>query len=411
MGQSRSVAISIYVGTGSRHEPPDEAGISHLLEHLCFKGTKRRPTPQDIAEVIDGVGGFLNGATDQELTVYYAKVAGRHFDLALDVLMDMIHSPLLDEREFEKERHVVLEELSSASDSPPQLADLLIDATLWPSHSLGRDVGGTVESVSAITLDMTRRYLRRQYVPNNIVVAIAGDPQAADHRRAVDAVRRTLGDWPSGDPASWIPVAMEESGRNEPICSVRYKQTEQAHLNIAFIGLPMDHPDRHALSLLSVMLGEGMSSRLFLELREKHGLAYDVHSSVTHFRDTGAFTIAAAIDPKNAIRATEIIVAELARIRDEVISESELGRAKELSQGRLLLQLEEGRAVSAWAGSQQMLRGHIRTPEEVIAAMMAVTVEGVASLAGRLLTSDGIRMAVVGPFRSNRRFLAALHRL
>ena len=204
------------------------------------------------------MGGFLNGATDQELTVYYAKVAGRHFDLALDVLMDMIHSPLLDEREFEKERRVVLEELSSASDSPSQLADLLIDATLWPSHPLGRDIGGTVESVSAITLDMTRSYLRRQYVPNNVVVAIAGDPQAVDHQRAVDTVRRTLGDWPSGDPASWIPATIEDSGRNEPICAVRYKQTEQAHLDIAFIGLPMDHPDRHALSLLSVMLGEGM---------------------------------------------------------------------------------------------------------------------------------------------------------
>jgi len=402
MSGTRSVSVSLYVGAGSRYERPEEAGISHLIEHLVFKGTERRPTAQHISEIIDGVGGVMNAGTDRELTVYYAKVARPHFERAADVLADMLRHPLMLQEELEKERKVVIEELASITDSPAQLVDVLLDSTMWPDQPLGRDVAGTEESVTALTREATLDYLRRQYVPNNVVVSVAG---AIEHDEVVRFMDAQLGDWTPGTPSSWFPAL---DGQEAPRVAVMYKRTEQAHIEIAVHALSHQHPDRFALDLISVILGEGMSSRLFMELREKRALCYDVHSFASHYLDTGAFAVYAGVDPKKTVEAAEALIGELARMRERGISEDELRKAKELSKGRLLLRMEDTRSVSGWLGGQELLNRLIRTPDEVVELIEAVTLDDVARVARTLLDERKVSMALVGPFRSERRFARML---
>ncbi|TET97659.1 MAG: insulinase family protein [Dehalococcoidia bacterium] len=401
MPAARSASISLYIGTGSRYERDEEAGLSHFLEHLLFKGSRKRPSAKEIAEAIDGVGGVMNGGTDRELTVYYVKVARPHLDLALDVLVDLVRNPLLDPNEFEKERRVVLAELAMVADSPQQLTDLLLDATLWPDQPLGRDVAGTPESVSALTAEMATEYLHRQYVANNVVIGLAGD---IDHQQTVDAIWPAMSDWEAGTPSRWFPA----SDGDGPRCGLRYKKTEQAHIEIAVRGLPLSHPDRYPLSFLSVILGEGMSSRLFMELRERRGLVYDVHSYISHFRDTGAFTVYAGVDPQKAVETVQIILEEMARLRDQGPASEELTKARELSKGRLLLRMEDTRAVSGWLGGQELLLGKVNSIDDAIAEMEAVTLEDLQRVARELLMGDRLHLAVVGPYRSDKRFAPLL---
>ncbi|MCH7718951.1 MAG: insulinase family protein [Chloroflexi bacterium] len=402
MPHTRSVAVSLYVGAGSRYETDEQAGLSHFVEHLCFKGTERRPTSQEISEVIDSVGGVINAATDRELTVYYSKVGRPHFELALDVLADLIRHPLFAADEVEKERQVIIEELAMVADSPAQQVDVLLDETIWPEQPLGRDVAGSEASVNGLSREMAVAYLQRQYVPNNTVVSVAG---AVTHEEAVERVSRVLGDWPPGEPGDWFPAVDGQAG---PRTSLKYKATEQAHLSLAVRGLSLQHPDRYALSLLSVLLGEGMSSRLVLELRERRGLCYDVHSYVSYFLDTGAFAVYVGVDPARAQEALKVLLEELLRLRDQGVAEEELARAKELAKGRMLLRMEDTRTVSDWRGAQELLTGHIRTVDEVTELIDGVTVEEVRRVARQLLVSDGLNLAVVGPFRSDRRFSSLL---
>jgi predicted Zn-dependent peptidase len=401
MPHARSVAVSIYVGAGSRYETPVEAGVSHFLEHLTFKGTARRPEAQMISEAIDGVGGIINAATDREYTVFYAKVARQHLGLALDVLSDLVQSPLLDQTELEKERKVVLEELASVADSPGQQVDLLLDELLWPDQPLGIDVAGTKESVRGLTRDLVVDYVGRQYVPNNMVVAVAGN---VEEDEVVSLLEPTLGSMTAGEPQSWFPA---QDGHGDPRCALIYKRTEQTHVQLGLHALPLVHPDRQALDLVSVLFGESMSSRLFVELRERQGLCYDVSSYVTHFKDTGSFSVYAAVDPANGSRAVAALINELRRLA-EGIPEEELHKARELSKGRLLLRMEDTRAVSGWLGGQEILTGDILTPEDVVARLDAITTEDMTRVVSDVLHNDKLKLAVVGPHRSDRRFAGLL---
>ena len=401
MPQARSVAISLYVGAGSRYEKREAAGVSHFVEHLCFKGTAKRPTAQLISEAIDGVGGILNAATDREYTVFYAKVARPHLDVALDVLCDLVQTPLFDATELEKERKVVLEELAAVADSPGQQADLLLDELLWPAQPLGWDIAGTKESIEGLTRDVVVDYVRRQYVPNNMVIAVAGN---VTEDEVAALLAPTLGAAVAGTPEAWSPA---QNGVQAPGCALRFKRTEQTHIALGLHGLPLDHPDRYALDLLSVLFGESMSSRLFLELRERLGLCYDVHSYVTHFLDAGSFGVYAAVDPANGHKAVGALMLELRRLT-EGIPEGELHKAKELAKGRMLLRLEDTRAVSGWLGGQEILTGEILSPEEVVARLEAVTPADLTRVIAGLLRRDALKLAVVGPHRSERRFLPLL---
>ena len=401
MPHTQSVSIAFYVGAGSRYETPEESGISHFVEHMCFKGSRLHPTAQEISEAIEGVGGILNAATDRELTTYWCKVPLAHFQLALDVLSDMIREPLLDAAEVEKERQVILEELAMTNDVPSNRVDLLIDEVMWPDQPLGRDVGGTKETVSGISRDMLLKYIERQYTAPNLVVSVAGNIR---HDEVAESLSVQFRDWTSHEPSSWFPV---EESQEVPRMKLENRKTEQTHICIGVKGLTATHPDRYALDLLNTVLGGGMSSRLFLELRERQGLAYDVHTFASHLMDCGSFIAYAGVEPKKGKDAVRSILHEMHRIKDGIPDE-ELHRAKEFLKGRMVIRMEDSRSVASWLGAQELLLREVMTVEQVLTHVDAITPDDVRRVARDLLVTEKLNMAVVGPYRSDKAFQALL---
>ena len=390
MPHTQSVSLSVFVGAGSRHETEAESGISHFIEHLSFRGTQRRPTPQEISKAIEGVGGIINAGTDRELTVYWCKVARKHFDLALDVLADMLLHSRFDAEDIAKESQIITEEISMGKDSPVQYVNTLIDELLWPHHPLGRDIAGSKESVAAMTRDMMFGYMNGHYLPAGTVIAVAGNVR---HQETVEAVSRVLGGWTG--PLSRAECSPYKEGQ-APRLKVEARDTEQAHLCLALPGLAHLHPRRFALDLLNVILGEGMSSRLFSEIRDKLGLAYSIHSYVEHLLDTGSMVIYAGVEPRRLPEAVTAILGQLAQLK-EGVPQSELDKAKEQSKGRLLLRMEDSRSVAGWIGGQEVLTERILSVEQVLSIIDAITVDDLGKLAGELLVARQLRLAVVGP--------------
>jgi len=390
MPHTMSVSIGIFIGVGSRYEAEAEGGISHFIEHLLFKGTQKRPTAREISEAIEGVGGILNGGTDKELTVYWCKVAQPHFPIALEVLGDMLLHSRFDPQEIEKERQVIIEEINMTRDSPQQWVGTLIDELLWPEQPLGRDIAGNKESVAAITKGMMLDYMAGQYQPGNSVVAIAGNIQ---HEEMVAAVSQALGNWTNQQPPSGYSAYKEQPVRR--LC-IETRDIEQAHLCLALPGLSLFHPKRFTLDLLNVILGEGMSSRLFVEIRDKLGLAYSIHSYADHLLDCGAVLIYAGVEPKNLPTAIKAVLGQLSQLKEK-IPDSELTKAKELAKGRLLLRMEDSRYVAGWIGGQEILTERILSVEQVVSIIDAITVEELKRLAEELLIGSQLRLAVVGP--------------
>jgi predicted Zn-dependent peptidase len=390
MPYTSSVAISLFIGAGSRYESDTQAGISHFVEHLCFRGTLKRPTARDISTTVEGVGGILNGGTDKELTVYWCKVAKPYFSIALDVLLDMYLNSRFDPADIEKERQIIIEEINMSNDNPAYRVALLIDELLWPGHPLGRDIAGNKESITGITRNMLLDHLARQYQPQNTVIAVAGNIQ---HEETVAAVARTL-----GSQASRFPRPIYHSFREGPFPRLRResRELEQVHLCLALPGLSLLHPQRFTLDLLNVILGDGMSSRLFTNIRDRLGLAYSISSYVDHLLDSGALIIAAGVDVKNLTTAIKAIVEELAQIK-EPVPEVELTKAKEFSKGRLLLRMEDSRNVAGWMGAQEILTDQILSVDEALSIIDRVTVEEVQGMARELLVGEKLRLAVVGP--------------
>ena len=402
MPHTQAVSITLYVGAGSRYETEDIAGISHFVEHMCFKGTRSRPTAKEISETIEGVGGILNAATDRELTFYWCKVPLPQFRIALDVLVDMILEPTFDPDEIEKERAVILEELAMTYDVPSYRADLLIDEVMWPEQPLGRDVGGTRDSVSSINRDMLIAYKDNHYVASNIVVSIAGN---IEHDEVVDAVKLLFrGKLSVGHPTQMIKV---QDTQTRTSMKLETRKSEQANICIGFKGVSATHHDRYPLDLLSAVLGDGMSSRLFLELREEQGLVYDVHTTSSHLKDCGSFITYAGVEPSKVYKAITLILEEFQLIKNGV-SQQELHKAKEFLKGRLTLRLEDSRAIASWAGAQELLQDRILDLGEVLGEVDKVTSEDIERVAKELLVAEKLSLAVVGPYRSERKFHKAL---
>ena len=395
--QTRSVSMAVLIGAGSRYESDELAGVSHFLEHLPFKGTRQWPTAKEVSEVVEGVGGILNASTDREMTVYWCKVASLHFQQSLNVLTDMVLHPLLDPKEIEKERLVVVEELRMSKDHPNYRVDALIDEALWPDQPMGRDVGGSQESVMALKRQQIETYKEHQYGPANAVVTVAGN---ISNEEVVTSLEEIFRDW---QPSESLPILPVQGTNGGPHVRIEQRKTEQAHVCIGLPGLAIDHPLRYALTMMNVILGEGMSSRLFLELRENRGLVYDIHSSVSYFHDCGSLVTYCGVEPKNCFQAIETILDQLGQLRDGV-PQKELNKAKELSKGRLLLRMEDSRSVAMWMGGQEMLTGQVRTVDDVVALIDAVTTEDVKNVAQELIKEEKLNLAVVGPYRSEGRF-------
>jgi len=393
MPHTKAVSISLFIAVGSRHETETQAGVSHFIEHLLFKGTTKRPTAREICETIEGVGGIINGGTDKELTVYWCKVAQPHWHMALDVLADVLLHSKFDPQEIEKERRVIIEEINMSKDSPSQQVHLLIDELLWSNHPLGRDIAGSKESVAGITRDMMLDYLANQYLPSNTVVAIAGNIQ---HQEVITAINQTLGDWTTQRTHSGYTAYREQIVQQSII---ETRDTEQVHLCLALPGLSLLHPKRFTLDLLNIILGEGMSSRLFTEIRDRLGLAYSIHSYVDHFLDSGSIVVYAGVEFKNLRAAAKAMLEQLYQLT-EIIPESELFKAKELSKGRLLLRMEDSRNVAGWMGGQEILTGRILTVDQVESIIDAITAQEIKQVAQELVIASQLRMAVVGPINA-----------
>jgi predicted Zn-dependent peptidase len=393
MPHSRSVSIAFLVGAGSCFESQDEAGISHFIEHLCFKGTQRRPTAKEISQDIEGIGGIINGSTDKEVTIFWCTVASSHFPIALDVLSDLLLNSRFDTADMEKERLVVIEEINMGLDLPQQRVTMLIDELLWPGQPLGREVAGTKETVSSVNRGQILNYIAHRYVPNNIVASIAGD---IGHEQAVAQIERMLVKWPVGELSTDYITSDKQT---EPRLRVESKDGEQAHLCLAVHGFSRFHPRRFALDLLNTVLGGGMSSRLFTEIREHKGLAYDIHSYVEHFLSSGSFIAYAGVDPARVEAAVEAILGELSKLKQGVTSD-ELTRAKEMSKGRLQLRLENSQNVALWLGGQELLMRRILDVDEVISIIDAITIDDLKEVAGELLSSNKLNLAIVGPIKN-----------
>lgn len=397
MPATRAVSIAFYVGTGSRFEREEESGASHFLEHILFKGTERRPLAQDVSETIERVGGFMNASTDREVTIYWARVARPHLSIGIDILSDMLLNSTFPADEIEKERDVILEEIHTSVDSPAQRVFHMADKIMWPDQPLGRDIAGTEESIRELSRDTIISYMREQYDPSQVVLSVAGQ---IEHSEIEQIVAELLEAWPSGNPRPMPPVDDKEP---ESRVALEYRKTEQANICLMFPGMSAHDPDRRALWLLNSILGDGMACRLFLELRERLGIVYEVDMDVMYLQDTGAMAVYAGTVPQRGPQALEAIIKELERATRD-ITQSELERARELSKGRMLLRLEDTRSISSWLGGQEITFGRIETPEEVVEQLNSITVDDVQRVAQRVFDPERYRLTVVGPYRSDRRF-------
>jgi len=390
MDHTQSVSMVICVGAGSRYESNELAGVSHFIEHLPFKGTENWPTAREVSEAIEGVGGVMNASTDREMTVFWCKVALPHYKTAFAVLVDMVLNSILDPEEVEKEREVIQEELRMTYDQPSYRVDLLIDEAMWPDQAMGRDVGGTLETVADIQQKDIREYMRQQYNPANTVVAVAGN---VTHDEVVDMLAETTKDWKPKESLDWEPATDYVDGK---LVKVDRRRSDQTHICLGVPGMSLSHPDRYSFNLMNTILGDGMSSRLFQNLREERGLAYDVHSSTSNFRDTGSLVVYCGVEPSKTNEAVEAIVQEF-RGMHETPSEQELNKAREYTKGRLLLRMEDTRAVASWLGAQELLQDSVRTPDEVVELLDAVQPPDISRVANEFLDDNKMRLAVVGP--------------
>ena len=401
MPHSRSVCLVILVGAGSCHESKEEAGISHFAEHLFFKGTERRPTSKEISQDIEGVGGIINGGTDKELTIFWCKVASSHFSVALDVLSDLLLNSRFDNKEIERERRVISEEIRMSLDLPQQRVNALIDELLWPDQPLGREVIGYKETVSSLTREQLLNHVARRYMPNNTVLSIAGNIQ---HEEAVAQIEPLFNKWAAGE---LITGYITDDKQTEARLRIEPKDIEQAHLCLAVHGFSRSHPQRFTLDLLNTVLGSGMSSRLFTEIRERRGLAYDIHSYTEHFLKSGSFAIYAGVDPEKIETAVAAILEEISQIKQGITS-SELTRAKELSKGRLYLRFEDSQNVALWYGAQEILTQQILDIDDVISIVDAITIDELKEVAKEILTDSGFNLAVTGPIKEEESYRDSL---
>jgi len=396
-----SASLVLMLGVGSRFEEDRIGGASHFVEHLFFKGTRRRPTAKDIAESIEGVGGSMNASTDKELTVYWTRVPADQLDLAVDVLFDIVSDSQLSPADIERERMVILEELKMYMDQPQDYVHSLFERMMWPDHPLGRDIIGTMESVSSTSRADLVAYIAEHYRLPNLVIGLAG---AVDHERSRRLVEERLVLPASPNGSEYVPAP---GPLERPSVLLLKKDTEQAHVCLGTRALSYVDPDRYVLDLLNTILGEGMSSRLFLEIREKRGLAYDVHSYSSKHSDGGYFAVYLGVDPKKAEEAVEAVLDELRKIADHPVPEEELTKAREFTKGRLRLGLESTNSLASWLCQQELLMDELKTVDEVIALYEAVTAADVQRVA-RLVLRQPLQLAVIGPFGSDSPFRSAI---
>jgi predicted Zn-dependent peptidase len=392
MPHMASVAVGIWVGVGGRYEPASLCGVSHFIEHLLFKGTRHRSAKQ-ISQDIEGIGGYLNAFTTEENTCFYSKACHHRFNDLIEVLMDMFLNSKFDPVEIDKERNVIKEELAMYLDQPHQHVQELLNETLWPDHPLGRPLTGTEQTIDALTRAQIVSYQRTNYLSKTTLVVAAGDVQ---HEHVVKAVSKYARHMPQGRSPTFLPAPHEQQ---EPRLRLFTKTTEQTQLALGVRTCSRHDERRFALRLLSTLLGENMSSRLFQVVREDHGLAYSIYSSLAFFDDVGVLNISAGMETKNVEKAFRLVLREIHRTRQGLPTPAELRRARDYVIGQLDLSLENTENRMMWAGEQLVGYGKIFSPDEIKQRLFEVRASEIRAVARDFLEPRRMSLALVSPLK------------
>jgi len=389
MPHMKSVTVGVWVAVGGRHETADECGLSHFVEHMLFKGTETR-SPRQISEAVESVGGFINAFTTEDHTCYYAKAGARYLGLLSDVLLDMIlHSQFVPD-ELEREREVIREEILMYRDQPSQHSQEILSEIMWPNHPLGRSLTGTVETLATFGRARVKQFVRRTYNASTILVTVSGN---ATHAEAVTALRPLLSRLKTGP----LPPFQKWKSRSwQPSVRAIEDDTEQSHLSLGAHSVSRRDSARFALKLLSVVLGENMSSRLFQQLRERHGFCYSIQSETMTLEDTGLLNISVGLESEKVEKAVRLMAKEFVKLRDKNIPARELQQAKDYCIGHNELCLESTTHHMMWLGESILAYGRVIDPNEVRQKLNAVTAEDIRELAGRVLHPQQIGVAIVG---------------
>jgi predicted Zn-dependent peptidase len=401
MPEAQSVSCFVMLAAGSRYETRETKGIAHFAEHMFFKGTERRPTARQLAGEVDAIGGEFNAFTSKESTGYFVKCAAEHRDVALDVLVDMLRNSKFESSEIEREKGVIIEEMNMYFDTPRDFIDGVYEELVYGDHPLGWDIIGRKETVQGASRETFLDYLGQWYKPSRMVVGVGGRTGEG----LLDRLHELFGgleDAPTGSPAPAPPLP------DGPRVRLHTKASDQAHICLGVRSRPIVDPDRYVLMVLSTVLGGGMSSRLFTEVRERRGLAYYVFATNHSYTDTGSLYAQAGVDIERIDEAVSTVAAELRKIAAEAVPADELRKAKNFAKGRFVLQIESPHGLIMFGLRREVLEGEATEPEEVLAGVEAVTAEDVQRVAQELIDDQALRLAVIGPFEDPSRFDALL---
>lgn len=393
MEGTKTASVLVMAGTGGKYETRKTSGISHFLEHLFFKGTEKRRTTSKICESLEILGADYDAFTSKEYTGFYAKTASFNFDKSLEIISDILTNSLFSKEEIERERGVILEEIKMIKDDPPRYVGDLFEILLYGDTAAGWDIAGTPETVGCITREQILEYFHNQYVAKNIVISVAGAVNEAEVLRKVE---KYFGDFNGRDFKRKDPVKEKQ---NEPQILSYNKKTDQTHISLGVRAYSMNHADRHVLALLGIILGGGMSSRLFTSVRADLGLAYYIYSSSDMYTDSGYFTTQAGIDVRNTEKAIKIILAEYKKIANEKVSGAELQKVKDYIKGRIVMGMESSSATASFYANQEILKGEIITLEEKLAGIDAVQIEDIQRVAADIFKNEKLNLALIWPFK------------
>lgn len=399
---AQSVSVNLFVGIGSRGETPRTNGASHFMEHLLFKGTESRPDPITIAEAIEGAGGVLNAYTSKELTCYWNQVPFDRLETAMDILGDMYQNSLMAEAEIARERTVVQQEIRRAFDQPGAWASELLSRATFGDQPIGWPIAGTLETIEAMGRSDFVDHVATYYVPSNTVLSVSGN---TTHDEVMRFAERYYG---GARESGYPPIPAAVAAFPEERIVVEQREIAQCNIGIALYAIPRQDPDRYPLLILNTILGRGMSSRLFKEVREKRGLAYSVGSGVSRYSDIGTMSVSAGVTLENLEEATKVIRDELFKLRDAAVRDDEITKARDFSIGNFRLGLESTMALAQRAGEALLMTGEIESVEDVVAGIAAVTPADVQRVARRLFRPGGFSMSVVGPGGDKKRLAEIL---
>ncbi len=395
---AESVVMDIFIKTGSRSETQKESGISHFLEHFLFKGTKKFPSSLAITELVDGIGGEMNANTGKEHTQYYIKAHSDHLSLIFEILTDMLQQPLLDSAELDKEKGVIVEELNMYKDMPMAEIDNILEGMMWPQTALGRSIIGRKDTVTKFTQSMFLDYLQRHYQAKNMIIGISGKYEQKQVNQLIQKHWAPLKNLPFH---TWDKAT---DGQSRPRFALQYKDTEQAHLSFGFKGFDFTDKRNAAATVLSTILGGGMSSRLFYEIRERRGLAYYVRASSSNYQDTGYFHIGAGVQLDKIHEAIKVILEELTKIKTLPVDAREMAKAKAYIKGRTTLALEDNQARLDWFIEQEAFHKKLKQPVELFKEIDQVSAADVKKVAQYLFKSARLNLAVIGPYKNDKTF-------